>query len=98
MAGAQKGRVLREKAARSARWTVPDTRWPWGGGHMKEFGFISKYDGRLFQTYFAGLSQSMNSRAQALDLSNHLPFSHSMPSTQLMFINITCLNDFEFWM
>ena len=53
------------------------------GGHMKGFGFISKDDGRFSQTYFAGLSQSMNSRAQAQVLSNHLPFSHSMPTTQL---------------
>ena len=72
-----------EKAAGQPGGQCPTQGGLGEGGHMKGFGFISKYDGRFSQTYFAGLSQSMNSRAQALVLSNHLPFSHLMPSTQL---------------
>lgn len=79
---------------RLAWWRVPDLMRP--VGHGKEFAFISKWDGKLFQKFFPVPAQSIDSQAQAPVLSNHPSFLASL--VQSWMLNVISLNDFKFWM
>lgn len=79
---------------RLARWRVPDLMRP--AGQVKEFGFISKWDGKLFQKFFPVPAQSMDSQAQAPVLSNHPSFLACL--VQSWMLNVISFNDFKFWM